>query len=480
MTTTRAHALLLLALAATACKVGPDYERPALDVPDVIRATDPLPETPGLELGDRSWREVFTDPVLQDLIADALENNSDLKIAAARILEARARLGIVHARFYPEVGVGAAYTATEISENGANQLPPGSDNRLDYYDVFVGVPAWEIDFWGKVQRAEEGARAALLATEEARHLIAQTIVAEVAAAYYQLLGIDRELEIAQRTLVSRRESMVLAENRERGGVGSLADVRQAEVLVSSALAAIPRAQLAQAQVENQINLLLGRNPGPVSRGQALLEQPLPADVSPGLPSELLERRPDVRAAEQALIAANADVGIAKAAYYPSITLTGSFGLQSTELSNLFESSSTTWQFVPAVNLPVFTAGRLDAQVEEAKARFDQAVEQYRQRVREAFASVADELVSFRRTRELAAELEKGTEAQRDAVRLARVRYEGGVTSYLEVLFNDQSLFDAELELTKTQVDGFVSHVRLYRALGGGWKEFAEERARAED
>jgi multidrug efflux system outer membrane protein len=474
---------LALCLAAGACTVGPDYQRPELDVPQSFRdpAAAPGAQAPAPEgsLADQTWQEVFGDPVLQDLIRTALAQNSDLKIAASRILEARANLGIVRSRYYPEVAAGAGYTATRTSENGAVKLPSGADATRDYYDLFLGVPTWEIDFWGKVKRAEEGARAVLLATEEARNAVLQALVADVAAAYYQLLGLDLELEIAKRTLESRLESLQLAQRREEGGVGSLADVRQAEVLVSEARAAIPSTQLAIEQFENQINLLLGNNPGPVPRGEPLLGHALPAEVASGLPSSLLERRPDVRAAEQALIAANADVGVAKAAYYPSITLTGAYGVQSSELSGLFDSSNVAWQFVPSINLPIFSGGRLDAQAEAARQRFEQAVEGYRQTVRQAFADVSNGLIGFRRTRELSSELAVGTEAQRDAVRLARVRYEGGVTSYLEVLFNDQGLFASELQLARTQVEELVSYVRLYRALGGGWQADAQAAAQAQ-
>jgi len=461
---------------ASACVVGPDYRRPELDLPAQHRQPDAQAGEAPRPLAEHTWPEVFTDPVLQELIATALEQNSDLRLAAARILEARATLGIVRSRYYPEVVAGAGYTATGAARDGAAELPAGSDRTRDYYDAFLGVPAWELDFFGQVRRAEEGARAALLATEEARDAIALALVADVAAAYYELLGLDRSLEISERTLVSREESLLLAQRREAGGVGSLADVRQAEVLVSTARAAIPATKLAGEQVENLINLLLGRNPGPIARGRPLLEHAAPAEVVAGLPADLLERRPDVRAAEQALIAANADVGVAKAAWYPSITLTGSYGFQSTELAELFNGSSTAWQFAPSVNLPLFTAGRLEAQSAAAQARFEQALEAYRQTVRQAFVEVSNGLIEFRRTRELADELVTGTEFLRDAVRLARVRYEGGVTSYLEVLFNDQSLFDSELQLARTQVDELVSYVRLYRALGGGWRELAQATA----
>jgi multidrug efflux system outer membrane protein len=456
-----------------ACTVGPDYARPELDVPlEHRRAATELGAPPAgdaPQLGELLWEEVFTDPVLQELIRTALEQNGDLRIAAARILEARANLGIVRSRYYPDVNAGAGWTATRTAENGASTVPPGTDATRDYYDVFLAVPTWELDFWGKIRRAEEGALAGLLATEESRNAIRQTLIADVASAYYQLLGLDQELLIAERTLESRLESLELTQNRESGGVGSLADVRQSEVLVSEARAAIPATQLAIEQVENLLNLLLGQNPGPIPRGAPLLEETMLGEVAAGVPSDLLERRPDLRAAEQVLVAANADIGVAKAAYYPSISLTGAYGFQSTELGDLFESGAQNWFFAPTIDLPIFNGGRLDAQTEAAKARFEQALEGYRQAVRAAFGDVSNALIAYRRTRELSLELATGTEAQRDAVRLARVRYDGGVTTYLEVLFNDQQLFASELRLTRTQVEEFLTYVRLYRALGGGWQ-----------
>jgi multidrug efflux system outer membrane protein len=331
------------------------------------------------------------------------------------------------------------------------------------------MASYELDLWGRVRRANESARAQLLATAAAQQTVRQTLVAQVAAAYFSLLKLDYELEVARRTLATRQNSLVLTQAREEGGVASMQDVYQSQILVATSEASIADTLRRIGQQENELSALLGRNPGPLARGDGFIRQKLEVTVPPGLPSELLERRPDVRTAEQQLIAANADIGQAKAAFFPKVSLTGVFGYQSVALSDLFESPSRTWQFGPAVTVPLFTGGALTGNLQLARARFDEALAQYQKTVQNAFREVSDSLIGYQRTREFRARQEARTQANRNATGLANVRYEGGVTSYLEVLYNEQELFTAELNLAQARLSELLSVITLYRSLGGGWQ-----------
>ena len=315
----------------------------------------------------------------------------------------------------------------------------------------------------------ERARARLLATEAAQQTVRQTLVSAIATAYLNLLQLDYELEVSRRTYTVRTNSLTLTSAREVGGVASLQDVVQARVLVASASATIVDVLRRQQQKENELCILLGRNPGSLQRGLPLREQPVRTDVPAGLPSALLERRPDIRGAEQELVAANANVGEAKAAFFPQLALTGMFGYQSVSLSDLFTSPAHVWQFGPTLTLPVFTGGRLKGQYQFAKARFEEAAAQYQQTVQGAFRDVSNALIQYRRAREFTVYLEQNTQARREAAELANIRYDGGVTSYLEVLYSEQELFTAELQLAQALGDELLSVVQLYRALGGGWE-----------
>jgi multidrug efflux system outer membrane protein len=330
------------------------------------------------------------------------------------------------------------------------------------------MAGYELDLWGRIRRANEAARAQLLATEAAQQTVRQTLVAEVATAYLSLLELDNELEIAYRTYRVRTNSLTLTTARQEGGVASKQDVYQAQILVSTAEASIANSYRLIEQQENSLNILLGHNPGSPRRGKGFLQQNLDLSVPPGLPSDLVERRPDLRSAEQQLVAANADIGQAKAAFFPKITLTGFYGVQSVALSDLFSGGSKTWQFGPAVSVPLFTGGALRGNLKLAQARFAETVAQYQKTVQNAFREVSDSLIAYRRTREFRSRLEERTQANRNAAELANVRYEGGVTSYLEVLYNEQELFTAELNLAQARLDELLSVVQLYRALGGGW------------
>jgi multidrug efflux system outer membrane protein len=329
--------------------------------------------------------------------------------------------------------------------------------------------AYEVDLWGRIRRANEAAKANLLATVEAQRAVRQTLVSEVATAYLGLLELDLELQIAQNTYGVRTNSLALTTSRQEGGVASIQDVHQARILVYTAEASIADTHRRIEQQENLLSILLGRNPGTIDRGSPLTAQTLRAEVPPGLPSELLEHRPDIRAAEEGLVSANANIGQAKAAFYPQLTLTGFYGYQSVALSDLFTAPAKAWQFGPSVTVPLFTGGRLKGNLKLAEATFQEAVASYQQTVQSAFRDVSDGLIAYQRTQEYRAKQEENTQAHRDAAETANVRYEGGVTSYLEVLYNEQELFNSELVLAQARLNELLSVVQLYRALGGGWQ-----------
>ncbi|MFM1770018.1 MAG: hypothetical protein RJA22_2547 [Verrucomicrobiota bacterium] len=467
---------LAAALAATlaGCAVGPDYQRPAVDAPpDFHRsAAEPRP-APGTRpatnsFGNLGWWETFQDPQLLAYLGEALTNNWDLRIATARVLQAEAAARIVRSQFLPTVSAGGDLVTARASQRGPTPIPPGADPTAEYGDAFLALPAYEVDLWGRLRRANEAARAQLLATRDAENTVRQTLVATVATAYLNLLELDLELDIANRTLAVRTNSLSLTQARADGGLSSMADVYQARILVDGAEAAISETHRRIEQQETLLSTLLGRNPGPLQRGPGLLRQQLPASVPAGLPSDLLQRRPDLRAAEQQLVAANADIGQARAAFYPQLTLTGVAGFQSVALSDLFSSPAKTWQFGPAVTLPLFTGGRLRGNLQLAQARFQEALAAYRQSVQQAFREVSDGLIAYQRSQEFRAKQETRTLAHREATELASVRYQGGVTSYLEVLYNEQELFESELRLAQARRNELLSVIQVYRALGGGW------------
>jgi multidrug efflux system outer membrane protein len=466
--------LLLILLAG--CAVGPNYQRPQTDEPAAYRrAASDTNASAGLNsFADLGWWETFNDPQLTAYLAEALTNSWDIKIAAARVLQAEAAARITRSQFMPTINAGGDLVTSRASQRGPTPVPPGVNPRQEYGDVFLSMPAYELDLWGRIRRANEAARAQLLATIEVERTVRQTLVAQVATAYLDLLQFDLELDIAQRTYAIRTNSFELTRSREEGGVASKADVYQAQILVYGAEASIADITRRIEQQENLMSILLGRNPGDIQRGTPLISQTLRAEVPAGLPSTLLDRRPDLRAAEQQLVAANADIGQAKAAFFPQVTLTGFAGFQSVALSDLFTSAARTWQFGPAVTLPLFTGGRLRGNLKLAKARFDESLASYQQTVQNAFREVSDGLIAYQRTREFRARQEERTQANRDATELANVRYEGGVTSYLEVLYNEQELFNAELVLAQARRDEFLSVIQLYRALGGGWTEPAPQ------
>jgi len=462
------------------CAVGPEYKRPASDAPGAFRraASDTNAPAPSgtNTFADLGWWETFNDPQLTAYVAEALTNSWDIKIVAARVLQAQAAARITRSQFFPTVNAGGDLVTSRASEKGPTPIPPGVNPKSEYGDVFLSMPAYEVDLWGRIRRANEAARAQLLATLEAERTVRQTLVADVATAYLDLLELDLELDIAQRTYSVRTNSLELTQSRAEGGVASMADVYQSRILVFTAESSIADIRRRIEQQENLLSILLGRNPGDIQRGVALTAQAVRAEVPPGLPSSLLERRPDLRSAEQLLVAANADIGQAKAAFFPQITLSGFAGFQSVALSDLFTGAAKTWQFGPAVTMPLFTGGRLRGNLKLAEARFQESLASYQKIVQGAFREVSDGLIAYQRTREFRTKQQERTQANRDATELASFRYEGGVTSYLEVLYNEQELFTAELGLAQARRNELLSVVQLYRALGGGWTERAELQA----
>ena len=461
----------LIALATTAilscgCTVGPNYKKPTAAVPGTYRGLTPeeAGKADSTSIGDQKWWEVFQDQQLQSLIRTALQQNYDVRIAAARILEAQAQLGITRADQYPSVSGGANITDQRTARSGFFPALERSTGQLNV------SAAWELDFWGKFRRATEAARANLLASEWARQEIIATLVANVSAAYFQLRALDLELEISKRTLASRKESLRLTSILADRGSTSMLDVRQAEQLVFTAATEIPALEQQIEQQENLISILLGRNPDVVPRGQALTEQPHPPEIPAGLPSSLLERRPDIRATEQQLIAANAQIGVAQAAYFPQISLSGAGGFQSAALTDLFSGPAGTWNFGASLTQPIFTAGRIRSNVRFTEAQQQAALLFYQQTIQNAFRGVSDALIAYRKTREFRSQEELLFQSAQDAARLSHMRYTGGVTGYLEVLTNETNAFSAELGLVQAQLNELLTLVQIYQALGGGWQQ----------
>jgi multidrug efflux system outer membrane protein len=464
--------ILLAALVLLAgCTVGPNYKRPSVATPAAFRAPEPLPADQAASFADLKWFEIFKDDQLQHLIRTALQQNYDLRDAVTRVDAARASLGITRSDQYPSFGAGGEIEINRLSRDGATPLPPiflPSQNR-NFGTATLNLLSFEIDLWGRLRRATEAARANLLSAEENRKAVVTTLVSDVATAYLSLRELDYELEISKRTLETRRESLELTLSRQRGGVSTLLDLRQAEQLVDTAAQAIPGILQQSEQTENLIRLLLGENPGEVPRGESLTAQNFPPEVPAGLASALLERRPDIRAAEQNLIAANAQIGVARAAYFPQLTLSGFLGGQSTQLASLFSGPNSAWSLVPQVTQPIFTAGRLKSGVRLAEADREHALVQYQKTVQTAFAEVSNSLIAHQRVRESREQQEALVVALQDRLRLAYIRYRGGVDTQLNALDADRDLFQAQLTLSQIRRDELLTVVQLYKTLGGGWQ-----------
>ena len=423
--------MLLVPFLLAGCLVGPDYQRPGYPVPAAFRGEGPEAPVDVMSLGDLSWWQLFQDEQLQELIRTALTQNYDLRIAVTRILDARAQLTSTRAAQFPLVDANssAIYNRSEghrpISELKEIVSPLGS------FDL-----SFEIDLWGRLRRATEAARADLLASTEARRTVVTTLVSDVASAYFQLRELDLEREIARRTLASRQDSLRLVSTREAGGVASLLDVRQAEILVTTAAQTIPDVERRMAQTEHLISMLLGNNPSEVPRGRPLVQQlALPA-VPAGLPLALLERRPDIHQVEQQLIAANARIGVAKALFFPQVILIGSAGVGARGINGTFFGPLGLFSVGPEVTVPIFHTGSIKAGVDATEARQQEALLRYQQTIQQAFREVSDALVEYRKRQEFRVHQDVLTRTLQDAVRLSRSRYDGGVTSYLEVLISN--------------------------------------------
>ncbi|HEY6252339.1 MAG TPA: efflux transporter outer membrane subunit [Candidatus Angelobacter sp.] len=460
------------------CTVGPNYKRPVVAAPEAYRgATDQpagnaaqgnvvqnLNKDKSASLSDEKWSEVFPDKELQELIRTALRQNYDLRIAATRILEAQAQLGITRADQYPSVSVGGGITNQQSAASGP--IPSFEQTK----GQVSASASWQLDFWGRYRRATEAARANLLASEWARRQVITTLIANVAAAYFQLREFDLELEISRRTVGSRTGSLQLTRTLQEHGANSMLDVRQAEQLVYTASEQVPDLERRIAQQEDALSILLGNNPGDIPRGLKLTEQPHAPEVPAGLPSALLERRPDIRQAEQQLIAANAEIGVARAAFFPQISLTGSAGYQSSALTSLFTGPSGFWSMAGALAQPIFQGGRIRSNLRLTQAQQQEAVLFYQKTVQGAFRDVSDALIGYRKNREFREQQDLLTQAAQDAARLSEIRYRAGESSYIEVLTNETNYFTAELGLAQAQGNELIALVQLYQALGGGWEQ----------
>lgn len=459
--------LLVVALSAAVagCALGPDYERPELELPaSYVQSVEE-----GESFANVPWWELFDDPALEELIRVALEHNQDLGVAVSRIEEFRGLFGITRADQFPTVDIVGTGARSGLSENSfPGNLPGGvGDGLAETYRLSADV-FFEVDLFGRLRRSTEAARAELLAIEETRRAVTISLIASVASTYMTLRDLDQQLDISRRTAATRAHSLGIIEARFEKGTVARIDVNQAEIQLTIAEAAVAAAERQVAQTENLLAVLLGRNPGPITRGVSLAGQVMPPSIPAGLPSELLQRRPDVLAAESQLAAQTARIGVAEALRWPTLSLTGSLGLESNELSELTESGSDYWSAGAGLLAPLFNAGRNRSRVEVERARAEQALLGYEQTVLRAFREVEDALVAVRTYRDEHAARRRQVEAARSAATLSRARYDGGVTSYLEVLDTERSLFNAELAESQTLRLYYTSIIALYKALGGGW------------
>ncbi len=439
----------------TSCKVGPNYTRPTVPVPPQFRDGEPSPSQQSL--GDMKWFDLFQDEKLRGLITEALQANYDIRIAAQRVVEASGQLAATRAGLYPHLDAATTGSRTGVS------------SPIQSLGNVYAIATWELDLFGKLRRATEAARADMLASKETQQAIIQSLIAQVATAYFDLCEYDAELAIVRDSLKTRQESVRLVTAREEGGVGSLLDVDQAKTLVESAEAYAVQLEKGQTETENLISFLLGRSPGPVARGRSLVDQPQPPSVPAGLTSALLERRPDLRAAEQQLVAANARVGVAKAAFFPSINLTAAGGFVSADLLGIVQKNSEGYQLFGVLDVPIFDAGRRAGNYKTAKAQREELVLNYQNVIHGAFRDVSNALIDYRKTKEYALSQKALADTLRDQSQLATMRYTGGVSSYLEVLDTERQRLTAEQQFTQAQRDVLNTLVQLYQTLGGGWQ-----------
>ncbi len=451
-------------LATSSCTVGPDYTPPQVSLPQGWRD---LEGAQGETLANVPWWDLFQDPVLHELIKVALAQNKDLQIAVERIEEARALYGITRADFYPKLDAVASAGRVRVSEENLPAGAAGSDVEHNVFGVGASM-YWELDLFGRIRRASEAQQAALYATEHARRAVVLALVADVARAYVEMRDYDRRLEISRATLQSRREYADLVRVRYEGGLTSELDWRQAEAELHRTTARVHEFEQLVTQKENELSLLLGRNPGAIPRGRGVAALPLPPRIPPGLPAELLQRRPDLRAAEEGLVAANARIGEAKALLYPTISLTGFFGFESTELGDLASAPARTWSIGANLLQPIFNSGQLQSRVEVAESQQRQVLFAYEQAILLALREVEDSLVGYRKSGDRRGSETSRVAAQRRVLELAEVRYRGDVAPYLDVLDAQRSLLESELNEAEAMRDQFVALIQIYKALGGGW------------
>ena len=468
--------LLILSLALTAAfgqkkpKVKKKkYERPQVQMPADLDRSAPAAQRDPQTLADLKWFEVFKDEKLQELIREALIYNYDLREAIARVDAARANLGITRSDQFPTIGASADVVHERRSRDGSLTIPEPLKQNRTFGSVLLNLLTFEIDVWGRLRKATEAARAELLASEEARKAVLTTLVSDVASSYFNLRELDYELDVARNTLTSREETLRIVSLRQEYGVSNLLERRQAEELVYDAREVIPDIQRAIEQQENFLSYLTGKNPQTIERGRDLDSQEIPPEVPAGLSSDLIERRPDIRSAEQDLIAANLRIDVAKKAFFPRISITGFLGFESAQLSNLFAPSRAVWGVIPEIAQPIFTGGRLKSNVRFTQAQRDLLLANYEKTIQNAFREVANSLIAYRKSREVRTERQALVTTLRDRTRLSYLRYTGGVASLLDALDADRELFDAELSLAQVRRDELVSVVQIYKALGGGWQ-----------
>ncbi|HKO47167.1 MAG TPA: efflux transporter outer membrane subunit [Polyangiaceae bacterium] len=459
---------ILCCVVALGCKVGPDYERPPVAAPASFRGAPSDNAAAQESIANVPWWDLFKDTQLRDLIKVALEQNRDLKIAIERIEEARANFGISKADLYPHLNAKLLGGGLNPSDGSLTHVPEGGGRgATGLADIGVGF-SWELDFFGRIRRGSEAQRAAMLATEEARRAVAVALVSDVAMAYVDLRGLDRRLAITKDTLKSREEHVEYARVRFEGHVAQQVDLRQSEAEFHRVKAQLFNLEKLVGQKENELSFLIGRQPGEILRNRAAEDQPVPPEVPVGLPAELLERRPDVRKAEMDLWSATARIGEAKAALYPTIKLTGSYGLASTDLSELVNPASQSWNIFASLLQPIFAGGALRGKVDVRQSQQRQAVYAYERTLLQALREVEDALISLRKLGQQRDEQRERATAERQVVELAELRYKGGVSTYLEVLDAQRSLFSAEIDDATTTSEHARSLIQLYKALGAGW------------
>lgn len=458
------NALLSVAVscALAGCLMGPNYKRPSIDTPQAYRVEIKAAN----DLINSAWWEQFKDPVLNELIKTALAENKDVRIAAARVEEFMGRYGVTRAQLFPQVSGQFGAGSQRISRSTQPAIAAGQTDTFDSYSLDLGM-SWEIDLWGKLRRATEAARADLLASEQARQTVILSLTSSVATSYVTLIDLDRQLVIAKSTADTRGEFYRIIKMRFEGGVASEVELNQAKSDYEFALSTVPTFEKQIAQQENGLSVLLGRNPGPIVRGATLEKLVLP-QVPSDLPSSLLERRPDLRQSEQQLVAANARIGVAKAQFFPTISLTALLGTASAQLGNLFRGPAQTWSYGGTVTQPIFTGGSLLSQLRVAEAQQKAALLSYQKSIQTAFQEVNDALIDQTKTREQLAAQSRQVASLRDYARLARLRYDNGFTSYLEVTDADTKLFNADLSYTQSQGQLFFALINVYKSMGGGW------------